>query len=339
MKKYIALILSLTVSLCLLSNTCEAKKKKKKKPASSSNSSGEVFSNLESAKHIFGPETTPKELKGKVVFLEYWGIDCPPCRASYPHLVELQKKYAKGGKFTVLASHVQSFSNKVTTFLSKEKVTFPVYQQFRESAAPCGSGIPHAALFDYRGKVIASGSPTTLYSKVAALVKATPSKMVGDVKIVYCKAQAKALDAGKSIASTIKNLERMATAGGDKGEEAKALLESVKKYLEEKKESLIAKASTEPSVALEELTAFSKKINGLEYNNEIKAKIAELKKDPSLRKLTKFRKEIQKMNAKLAKKESASTRKLLDKLKISLQKLIDSDSTTPAVAEEAKNLL
>ena len=333
MKKRLIFTACLILSMTLFCIDAEAKKK-----GSSASSSG-VFSSLSGAEHIFGPKVTQADLKGKVVFLEYWGINCPPCIASYPHLVALQTKYEKTGKFTIIASHKQSFSKKVTAFLKKAKVTFPVYQQFNEQKAPCGSGIPHAALIDHTGKVVATGSPSSLYSKVAALVKATPSPMIGDAKIVYCKSQVKALESGKGIASAVKSLERMSATGGDKGEEAKVLLESVKKYLEEKKEALLAKASTEPSVALEELTIFSKQINGLEYNKDVKAKIAELKKDPSLRKLVKFRKDIEKINAKLAKRDSASTRKLLDKQKASLQKFIDSDSTTPAVAEEAKKLL
>jgi thiol-disulfide isomerase/thioredoxin len=298
-----------------------------------------IFGSLSRAKHIFGPETSQEELKGKVVFLEYWGIHCPPCRASYPHLVELQKKYAKTGKFTILASHVQSFSKEVPAFLQKEGVTFPVYQQFREAKAPCGRGIPHAALIDHKGNVVAEGYPSDLYPKVAALVAAAPAPIIGSVEIKFCKSQAKALEAGRGIAGVIKSLQKLAAVEGEKGEEAKALLDTATGYLEKRKTALIEKASTKPSAALKELTAFSKQINGMECNADVKAKIAELKQDASLRKLIKFRKDIEKLNAKLAKRESSSTRKALEKLKASLQKFIDSKSTTPCVANEAKELL
>jgi thiol-disulfide isomerase/thioredoxin len=298
-----------------------------------------IFGSLSLAKHIFGPETSQEDLKGKVVFLEYWGIHCPPCRASYPHLVGLQKKYAKTGKFTILASHVQDFSKEVTVFLQKEGVTFPVYQQFREAKVLCGRGIPYAALIDHKGKVITSGYPSDLYPKVAALVAAAPAPIIGSVEIKFCKSQAKALEAGKGIAGAIKSLQKLAAIEGEKGEEAKALLATATGYLEKRKTRLIEKASTKPSEALNELIAFSKLINGMECNSDVKARISELKKDTSLRKLIKFRKDIEKLNAKLAKRESSSTRKALNKLKASLRKFIESKTTTPCVVNEAKELL
>ena len=219
---------------------------------------GEVFSLLSSAKHIFGPKVTQTDLKGKVVFLEYWGIRCPPCKASYPHLVKLQNKYAKSDKFTILASHVQTLSPDVTAFLTQQKVTFPVYQQFREPEAPCGRGIPSAALIDHTGKVVATGHPSTLYSKVAALVKATPNPILGNVKIKYCKAQAKALESGKPVANILKSLNKLSSTTGEKGEEAKQLLEAVQNYLTSTAETLIKQASEEPSKVLPELMKFSK---------------------------------------------------------------------------------
>ena len=34
-----------------------------------------------------------ESLRGKVVVLDCWFVDCPPCRASMPHLVEFHKKF------------------------------------------------------------------------------------------------------------------------------------------------------------------------------------------------------------------------------------------------------
>ena len=49
--------------------------------------------------HIHGPKLEASDLKGKVVFFEYWGINCPPCIASMPHLQELQEKFQVQGLY------------------------------------------------------------------------------------------------------------------------------------------------------------------------------------------------------------------------------------------------
>jgi len=46
-----------------------------------------------------------EEYKGKVVFVEFWGTHCPPCRLSIPHYINLNKKYKD--KLAMLAIEVQ----------------------------------------------------------------------------------------------------------------------------------------------------------------------------------------------------------------------------------------
>ena len=70
--------------------------------------------------HIHGPKLKASDLKGKVVFFEYWGINCPPCIASMPHLQELQEKFQSKG-FTVIGSHSQLPSPRVKQFLEEKK--------------------------------------------------------------------------------------------------------------------------------------------------------------------------------------------------------------------------
>jgi thiol-disulfide isomerase/thioredoxin len=43
-------------------------------------------------------------LKGKVVVVDVWASWCHPCKAAFPHLVELHEKYAKDGLMAVSIS-------------------------------------------------------------------------------------------------------------------------------------------------------------------------------------------------------------------------------------------
>ena len=58
-------------------------------------------------------------LKGKVVFLEFFGHKCPPCLASIPHLIKLQEKHKD--KLAVVSIEVQGYNVQQTTSFAKDK--------------------------------------------------------------------------------------------------------------------------------------------------------------------------------------------------------------------------
>lgn len=302
-------------------------------------SEGKVFDGLKNATHIYGDKVKPKDLNGRVVFLEYWGINCPPCRASFPHLVKLQKKYAKTGKFTILASHVQNDPEKAKEFCKQQKVNFPVFQQFREPKAPCGRGIPSAALIDHTGKVVETGHPTALYKKVAKLVKAAPeppAAILGGVEVKFWERQAKVLASGKPVAPVLRSLKKAAKQDSPKGKEAGKIVEAVNNYLEEQQKLFTEMIETEPSLALKNLKTFLIQVKGLKMEKKLKVEYTKLNTDPFVKKLLLYRLELEKINARLAKRDSRSLRRKLELLKLKLGKFAENSSTDNATAEEAK---
>ena len=58
-------------------------------------------------------------LEGKVVFLEFFGHRCPPCLASIPHLIDMQKKHKD--KLAIVSVEVQGYNQKQTAEFAKEK--------------------------------------------------------------------------------------------------------------------------------------------------------------------------------------------------------------------------
>lgn len=72
---------------------------------------------------------TPAELKkfiadqkGHAVFVDYWGVYCPPCRREFPHTVEYSRKYAKDG-LVVVSVCIDAATEKESAieFLKKQK--------------------------------------------------------------------------------------------------------------------------------------------------------------------------------------------------------------------------
>ncbi|MEN8727145.1 MAG: TlpA disulfide reductase family protein [Sulfurovum sp.] len=60
-----------------------------------------------------------KGLEGKVVFLEFFGHKCPPCLASIPHLIKLQKKHKDN--LAIVSIEVQGYNQEQTKKFAKEK--------------------------------------------------------------------------------------------------------------------------------------------------------------------------------------------------------------------------
>jgi len=99
-------------------------------------------------------------LEGKVVFLEFFGHKCPPCLASIPHLIHLQKKHQ--GKLAIVAIEVQGYSNEqVKKFakehninyiaVSEEKAVDLVY--YIQQRAQWRGSIPFMVALDTKGDV------------------------------------------------------------------------------------------------------------------------------------------------------------------------------------------
>ena len=58
-------------------------------------------------------------MKGKVIFLEFFGHNCPPCLASIPHLINLQKKHKD--KLVIIAIEVQGYNTDQLREFAKRK--------------------------------------------------------------------------------------------------------------------------------------------------------------------------------------------------------------------------
>ena len=51
--------------------------------------SGIEWHNLDDANWVCGPKYTPEMLEGKVILVDEWGVDCPPCRALLPRMEDI----------------------------------------------------------------------------------------------------------------------------------------------------------------------------------------------------------------------------------------------------------
>lgn len=99
-------------------------------------------------------------LEGKVVFLEFFGHKCPPCLASIPHLINLQKKYKD--TLAIISIEVQGYNHTQTATFAKEKgINYTVIAEEKASAvvsyiqqrAQWRGSIPFLVALDTQGDV------------------------------------------------------------------------------------------------------------------------------------------------------------------------------------------
>ena len=66
------------------------------------------------------------DLRGKVVFLNFWATWCKPCEAEMPSMERLWQRYKERGLVVLAVSTDADGSAVVAPFVAKHRLTFPV---------------------------------------------------------------------------------------------------------------------------------------------------------------------------------------------------------------------
>ena len=163
----------------LLERVQAALAKQAMEQASAQLSEGALFPYDFSITTLAGEKLSLKDLRGKVVIVNYWGTWCPPCRSEIPHFVELQKRYKdklaivgmtweRGQKGPAVAKKVQAFAKKLG-------VQYPLALLSEEgdlSAVPNLTAFPTTLFLDRKGRVRAREEGYRDLAALERLVKA-----------------------------------------------------------------------------------------------------------------------------------------------------------------------
>ena len=116
-------------------------------------------------KDLDNKEVALADLKGKVVFVNFWATWCGPCQEEIPSLIDLQNRYASKG-FTVLGIAMDDEGKSVVApFVAKTKydvngqkelINYPIVIGTDEAADKFGGimGYPTSFLISRSGKQI-----------------------------------------------------------------------------------------------------------------------------------------------------------------------------------------
>jgi len=98
-----------------------------------------------------------KELRGQLVFLNFWATWCPPCKEEMPSMERLYQRYKARG-FTIVAISIDSGApDGVARFVKKLGLTFPIGLDPKVEVANRYTvrALPSSFLIDRDGNTIA----------------------------------------------------------------------------------------------------------------------------------------------------------------------------------------
>lgn len=95
-----------------------------------------------------------EDLKGKVVYLDFWASWCVPCRASFKWLNEMHARYADQG-LVILAINVDEEPALAKEFLADHPAAFRIAYDHAGKVAQAYAlkGMPSSYLVDQNGKL------------------------------------------------------------------------------------------------------------------------------------------------------------------------------------------
>jgi thiol-disulfide isomerase/thioredoxin len=106
---------------------------------------------------LFGEDVSEKDMEGKVVVIEHWGVNCPPCIALLPHLAKMDKRYRDDGLLIIGAESQNHSKDQIAPLVKKNSIEYTITSG---ANGPIDfSGIPRAFVFDVQGQLIFNGNP------------------------------------------------------------------------------------------------------------------------------------------------------------------------------------
>lgn len=105
-------------------------------------------------KDIEGKVIDLGDLKGKVIFLNFWATWCPPCRAEMPSLSKLHVRFKDDKDVVFLFVDADGDLKKSSKFLANRQYTLPVFAFASEIPKQIfESALPTTVIFDRKGRL------------------------------------------------------------------------------------------------------------------------------------------------------------------------------------------
>lgn len=181
---------------------------------------------IQLGRQLTGAKLSAADLAGKVVVVDFWGVNCAPCLAAMPGTAALNAELADFG-LVVIGSHVQPGTpEQIKSVAASRGANFPITEQTRVTGGNDFQGIPHLMVFDHTGACVFRGDPKG--AEHAARLAVGEMLVTGADRTKFgpaVGAVAADLKKGRPPAGVLPRVVALANAGGEPtAGDAKALL-------------------------------------------------------------------------------------------------------------------
>ena len=105
-------------------------------------------------KNAKGEQVDLGELKGKVIFLNFWATWCPPCIAEMPSINKLYTHFKDDQNVVFIFADADGDLPKSGKFMTNRKYEMPVYKVESDVPEQIFSGsLPTTVIFDKQGRI------------------------------------------------------------------------------------------------------------------------------------------------------------------------------------------
>jgi thiol-disulfide isomerase/thioredoxin len=114
----------------------------------------ELFTPAFALPDLGGRPVPLENYRGKVTLVNFWASWCEPCRAEFPHMAELYRKFSRKD-FDIAAISDDISESKMRAFVAEFRPPFPILVgRGRMKAIYHYRGLPYSVLLDKQGRII-----------------------------------------------------------------------------------------------------------------------------------------------------------------------------------------
>ncbi len=232
---------------------------------------------------LAGAKLTAADLTGKVVMVDFWGVNCAPCLAAMPGTAALNTELGDFG-LVVIGSHVQSATpEQIKSVAASRGANFPITDNTRVAGGNDFQGIPHVMVFDHTGACVFRGAPKEAEHRARLAVGEMLVANAGREKFTPQLAPVAAdLKKGVAPSAVLPRVVAQLAAGKEAGADAKALLASITAVGQKKLEAAQEKTGAEPVEAFLLVEKLPATYKGTPLAKEAAALVVKLKKEKAV---------------------------------------------------------